>query len=63
MLDRSRSFPPSAEYAALPGAFEKSKKHKFVWYWEGGIGGLACGFTTGRKYYATAGSLSLNTDC
>ncbi|KAF7767931.1 hypothetical protein Agabi119p4_7174 [Agaricus bisporus var. burnettii] len=47
MLDRSRSFPPSAEYVALPGAFEKSKKHKFVWYWEGGIGGLACGFTTG----------------
>lgn len=49
MLDRSRSFPPSADYDALPGAFEKRRKHKFVWYWEGGIGGLACGFTTGRK--------------
>lgn len=47
MLDRSRSFPPSADYTALPGAFEKSKKHKFVWFLEGGIGGLACGYTTG----------------
>jgi len=49
MLDRSRSFPPSADYDTLPGVFEKSRKHKFVWYWEGGIGGLTCGFTTGRK--------------
>lgn len=47
-LDRSRSFPSKADYAALPGAFEKTKQRKFVWYFEGGIGGLACGYTTGR---------------
>lgn len=49
MLDRSRSFPPSADYTALPGAFEKNKKRKFVWFLEGGAGGLVCGYTTGCK--------------
>lgn len=48
MLDRSRSFPSRADYAALPGAFEKDRKRKFTWFLEGGIGGLACGYTTGR---------------
>ncbi|KAF9453111.1 hypothetical protein P691DRAFT_801975 [Macrolepiota fuliginosa MF-IS2] len=47
MLDRSRSFPPQADYAALPGAFEKNRKRKLTWFLEGGIGGLACGYTTG----------------
>ncbi|KAJ3573460.1 hypothetical protein NP233_g2409 [Leucocoprinus birnbaumii] len=47
MLDRSRSFPPSTDYSTLPGAFDKDKKRKFVWFLEGGVGGLACGYATG----------------
>ncbi|TFK39065.1 hypothetical protein BDQ12DRAFT_682957 [Crucibulum laeve] len=49
-LDRSRSFPPRGPgYTALPipGAFDSPKKKKFAWMLEGGVGGLAGGYTFG----------------
>ncbi|KXN83118.1 hypothetical protein AN958_01789 [Leucoagaricus sp. SymC.cos] len=61
MLDRSRSFPPSTDYSALPGAFEKNRKYKLVWFLEGGAGGLACGYTTGL-HLATFLSLVIPTN-
>ncbi|KAF5360661.1 hypothetical protein D9756_004634 [Leucocoprinus leucothites] len=41
------NFP--TDYSALPGTFDKNKKRKFAWFLEGGVGGLACGYTTGRE--------------
>ncbi|KAG2010343.1 hypothetical protein CC2G_013175 [Coprinopsis cinerea AmutBmut pab1-1] len=49
-LDRTRSFPPKqeTEYSAVPGLFElKPRKRRFKWYLEGGIGGIAIGYTFG----------------
>ncbi|TFK23422.1 hypothetical protein FA15DRAFT_670531 [Coprinopsis marcescibilis] len=49
-LDRTRSFPPrqGADYSAVPGLFElKPKKRRFSWHLEGGIGGIAIGYTFG----------------
>jgi hypothetical protein len=51
-LDRTRSFPPS--YDTIPGGFNVgNKSKKFHWILEGGVGGLAGGYTLGgvhRRY-------------
>jgi hypothetical protein len=45
-LDRTRSFPP--RYDTIPGSFSPSaKKASFIFLLEGGIGGLAAGYTFG----------------
>lgn len=45
-LDRTRSFAP--HYDAIPGAYERPKKFRFVL--QGGAGGLIIGYLFGCKY-------------
>lgn len=54
-LDRSRSFPAGGNEGVVP------KKKKWSWMLEGGIGGLATGYSFGCKFLQSQDGTALNT--
>lgn len=50
-LDRTRSFRPRNDPLNVPGSFSLTKKpRRFRLYLQGGLGGLAIGYSFGRAF-------------
>lgn len=51
-LDRTRSFRPRSDPLNVPGSFSLTKNpRRFRLYLQGGLGGLAIGYSFGRTFF------------